>query len=38
MFEYEKQLWTPVKLQSKRLICWFDTTDNNTFAYDKKGL
>ena len=38
MFESEKQLWTPVKLQSKGLICWFDTTDNTTFAYNKNTI
>ena len=38
MFESEKsRFWTPVKLQSKGLICWFDTTDNTTFAYDKNN-
>ena len=38
MFESKKlQLWTPVKLQSKRLDCWFDATDNTTFAYNKNN-
>ena len=39
MFESKKsqesQLWTPVKLQSKRL--WFDATDNTTFGCDKNN-
>lgn len=38
MFESKKlQFWTPVKLQSKRLDCWFDATDNTTFVYDKNN-
>ena len=38
MLESKKlQLWTPVKLQSKRLDCWFDATDNTTFVYDKNN-
>jgi hypothetical protein len=32
MLESKKsQLWTPVKLQSKRLYHWFDATDSSTF-------
>jgi hypothetical protein len=38
MFESKKsQLWTPVKLQSKRLYHWFDATDNTTFGCDKNN-
>lgn len=38
MLESKKlQLWTPVKLPSKRLYYWFDADDNTTFAYDKNN-
>ena len=37
MLESKNQLWTPVKLQSKSLYCWFDAKDNTTFVYDKNN-
>jgi hypothetical protein len=38
MFESDKsQSWTPAKLQSKGLYCWFDATDNTTFGCDKNN-